>query len=201
MHRVSEDHRLIGRKLVQQIFVFALMKAACFAGSSLREIAFGLRCSMPRRCNSAISPDRVSIFDAAFTTRSTRQLHGSVRGRVSADPGFQLVLLLHRQPAAAPFMAEACQTLDPVLLIELVPGPDRVVVDQQNFRRPTSTTHAIGPAAPAHSRAAPIGCAADPSRASSIRSQRDSLSRNPGRIMQEAASPRARLARGFSGIP
>src|SRR6478736_5083693 len=41
-------------------------------------------------------------------------------------------------------------------------------------------------------------CAAEPSRASSIRSRRDSLSRKPGRIMNEAESPQRRLARGFS---
>jgi hypothetical protein len=39
----------------------------------------------------------------------------------------------HRQPAGAPFMAEARQTLDPVLLIQLVPQPDCVVVKQQHF--------------------------------------------------------------------
>src|SRR5271167_2670602 len=37
------------------------------------------------------------------------------------------------QPAGAPFMAEARQTLDPVLLIQLVPQPDCVVVKQQHF--------------------------------------------------------------------
>ena len=30
-------------------------------------------------------------------------------------------------------MAEACRTLDPVLLIKLVPGPDRVVIEQQRL--------------------------------------------------------------------
>ena len=34
-----------------------------------------------------------------------------------AREGFQLVLLVHRQPTDAPFMAEARQTLDPILLI------------------------------------------------------------------------------------
>ena len=58
VHRIGRDHRFIGGKVVQLVFD-CLMKAACFAGSSLREIAVGLRCSMPSRCSSAISPDRV----------------------------------------------------------------------------------------------------------------------------------------------
>src|SRR4051812_45667869 len=39
-------------------------------------------------------------------------------------------------------------------------------------------------------------CAADPSRASSMRSCRDSLSRNPGRIIGPVESDSGRLARG-----
>ena len=30
-------------------------------------------------------------------------------------------------------MAEACRTLNPVLLIKLVPGPDRVVIEQKRL--------------------------------------------------------------------
>src|SRR5450631_4431169 len=44
-------------------------------------------------------------------------------------------------------------------------------------------------------------CAAEPSRANSIRSRRDSLSRKPGWIMDEAESHYGRLTRGFSGFP
>jgi hypothetical protein len=40
---------------------------------------------------------------------------------------------MEQGPAAAPFMAEARQTFDPVFLIELVPGPDGVAVEQQHF--------------------------------------------------------------------
>jgi len=72
------------------------------------------------------------IFDAAFTRDPRANCTGGAWQGFS-DPGFQLVLLLHRQPTAAPFMAEACQTLDPVLLIELVPGPDRIVVENRTF--------------------------------------------------------------------
>src|ERR1019366_953962 len=65
------------------------MNAACFAGSSLREIAFGLRCSIPRRCNSAIRPDRVwySIPRPAAIHAPTTRV---VRGRVAAIQAFSL---------------------------------------------------------------------------------------------------------------
>jgi hypothetical protein len=43
---------------------YALIKAARFYGFSLRDTAFGLRCSMRSRCSSATSPDL--IRDAAF---------------------------------------------------------------------------------------------------------------------------------------
>src|SRR5579863_2442794 len=39
-------------------------------------------------------------------------------------------------------MTEARQALDPVLLIELVPGPDRIVVEKQHLRY-RFATHAI----------------------------------------------------------
>jgi hypothetical protein len=58
MHRIRKDHRFIGGKVVQLVFM-RLDEAACFAGSSLRDTAFGVRCSMPRRCSRAISPNRV----------------------------------------------------------------------------------------------------------------------------------------------
>src|ERR1019366_918710 len=49
------------------------------------------------------------------------------------DPGFQLILLLRRQPATAAFMVEGRQTFDPVVLIQLIPGPDGVIVEKQHF--------------------------------------------------------------------
>ena len=50
-----------------------------------------------------------------------------------ADPNFQFVLLLHRQPTGAPFMAEARQALNPIFLVQLGPGSDRVAVEKQHF--------------------------------------------------------------------
>ena len=71
------------------------------------------------------------VFDAAFTRDPRTNLAGRTRQRLG-DPRFQFVLLLCRQPAGAAFMAEARQTLDPVFLIELILGQDRVVVEQQH---------------------------------------------------------------------
>ena len=36
------------------------------------------------------------------------------------------------QPARAAFVAKACQPIDPGFLLQQTPGPDRVVVQQQN---------------------------------------------------------------------
>ena len=55
MHRICEHHRFVVRKAVQQRVVF-LNEAFCLASFSLRGIACGLRCSLPRS-KSAIRPD------------------------------------------------------------------------------------------------------------------------------------------------
>src|SRR3954447_15291448 len=72
------------------------------------------------------------VLDAAFPRDPRADRAGRAR-QGFRDPGFQSVLLLHRQPAATPFMAEARQAFDPVLLIELAPAPDCVAVEQQYF--------------------------------------------------------------------
>ena len=96
-------------------------------------------------------------------------------------------LLRHRQPAGAPFMAEARQTLDPVVLTQLVPQPDCVVVKQQHFGDRLTARSVVQQ----HQcvRAPGRRCSAEPSRANSVRSRCDSLSRNPGRIMVQAELP------------
>src|ERR1700677_4768136 len=68
---------------------YSLMKAACFAGSSLREMSFGLRCSMSRRCSSAINPERVwySMPHSCSIQAPTSRV---VRGRVAAIQAFSL---------------------------------------------------------------------------------------------------------------
>src|SRR5271167_2238115 len=67
------------------------------------------------------------VFDAAFSCDPRTDRAGRAWQRL-ADAGLQPVLLRHRQPASAPFVAEARQTLDPVVLIQPVSEPDRVVV-------------------------------------------------------------------------
>src|SRR3954470_274783 len=104
------------------------MKACCLAGSSLRDIASGLRCSSPRRCTSAISPERLSE-----TTPNSCSIHAPGRPRQGvADPGLQRCLLLQGQLAGATPVLEAGQTIDPVRLEKPVPRPDRIVVAQQH---------------------------------------------------------------------
>src|SRR4051812_45843732 len=123
------------------------MKACCLAGSSLRDIASGLRCSSPRRCTSAISPERLSE-----TTPNSCSIHAPGRPRQGvADPRLQRCLLLQGQLAGATPVLEAGQTIDPVRLEKPVPRPDRIVVDQQH---PTNAAH---PAIQQHQRVRPTG--------------------------------------------
>src|SRR3954464_5971747 len=123
------------------------MKACCLAGSSLRDIASGLRCSSPRRCTSAISPERLSE-----TTPNSCSIHAPGRPRQGvADPRLQRHLLLQGQLAGATPVLEAGQAIDPVRLEKPVPRPDRIVVDQQH---PTNAAH---PAIQQHQRVRPTG--------------------------------------------
>jgi hypothetical protein len=116
------------------------MKVACFAGSSLREIAFGLRCSrkaMQQRDQSR--PGLVCDAECRFDPcpdMACRAWQGL------GHPGFQLLLLVRRKPAGATFVAEAGQALDPVFLIPLIPSPDRVVVEEQHLGD-QRTTHPL----------------------------------------------------------
>src|SRR3954470_13602369 len=125
------------------------MKACCLAGSSLRDIASGLRCSSPRRCTSAISPERLSE-----TTPNSCSIHAPGRPRQGvADPRLQRHLLLQGQLAGATPVLEAGQAIDPVRLEKPVPRPDRIVVDQQH---PTNIL-AAHPAIQQHQRVRPTG--------------------------------------------
>src|SRR3954466_3810453 len=125
------------------------MKACCLAGSSLRDIASGLRCSSPRRCTSAISPERLSE-----TTSNSCSIHAPGRPRQGvADPGLQRCLLLQGQLAGATPLLEAGHTTGPVRLEKPVPRPDRIVVDQQH---PTNIL-AAHPAIQQHQRVRPTG--------------------------------------------
>ena len=60
--------------------------------------------------------------------RSRRRPRGSSVAASSVIQACQLVLLLRLQPARTALIAETRQTLDAVLLIQPIPGPDRVVV-------------------------------------------------------------------------
>src|SRR3954467_11606053 len=125
------------------------MKACYLAGSSLRDIASGLRCSSPRRCTSAISPERLSE-----TTPNSCSIHAPGRPRQGvADPRLQRHLLLQGQLAGATPVLEAGQTIDPVRLEKPVPRPDRIVVDPH----PPPNTLAPHPAIQQHQRVRPPG--------------------------------------------
>jgi hypothetical protein len=108
------------------------------------------------------------------------------------DPCFQLALLLHRQPADAAFVAETRQTFDPVLLIQLVPGSDRVIVEKQHLGD-SRTTHAI---VKQHQG---IGAPGQPMRGRAVTRQFDQIA--SGFRVQEvrANHGRSRIASGLDG--
>ena len=109
------------------------MKLACFTGSSLREIAVGLRCSTcPGGATERSARTEVWYSMPHFSCDPHPPTARVVRGSVSAIQAFSLSCCATVSPAGASSMAEARQTLDPVFPIELIPSPDRVVVEQQH---------------------------------------------------------------------
>ena len=97
-------------------------------------------------------------------------------------------------------MAEARQTLDPVFLIELIPGPDRVVVEQQHLGD-RLTAHAF---VQQHQR---VRAPRQPVRSRTVARQLNQVAARFA--VQEAAADHPskqnrfapRLAREFSGFP
>ena len=95
-------------------------------------------------------------------------------------------------------MAEARQTLDPVVLIQLVPQPDRVVVEQQHF----SNSLTAQPVVQQYER---VGAASQAMLRRTVAGQFNQAAlrfvvQEPWAIMGEAESPQSRLTR-FAGFP
>jgi hypothetical protein len=131
MHRISEDHRFIGGKVVQLVLI-RLDERCLFRRVQLARDRFRFAVLHAQAVQQRDQPGSGLVFNTAFT-RDPRANRAGRAWQGFGDPGFQLVLLLHRQTATAPFMAEARQSLNPVFLIKLVPGSDRVVVEQQRL--------------------------------------------------------------------
>src|SRR6188768_4295916 len=176
------------------------MNAACFWGSSLRDTVFGLRCSMSRRCSSAIKPDRLwySMPHSCSIQAPTSRV---VCGKLSVTQVFS-------RSCCASFRRHALPSW-PKLTRPSIPSSSyrryqvRIVSSSNNntcamalqLIPSSSSTSAFA------RRARRWGT--DPSRASSIRSCRDSLSRKPPRIIPQVESPSQTLARpnaDFQGV-
>src|ERR1019366_5706041 len=107
------------------------------------------------------------VFNAAFSRDPRADLAGRT-WQCRGDPGFQLVLLFHRQPAAAAFMVEARQTFDPVFQVKLVPLADCVAVEKQHFADRLAAQAIIQQ----HQR---VGAAGEPMRSAAIAGQVDQV--------------------------
>src|SRR5258708_18855938 len=121
---------------------YALIKAACFSGSSLRDTAFGLRCSIPRLAIPAAPPPEpwaslakpvqqrdqprpALILNTSFLLDPGADCARRPRQRLG-DPGFQLRLLLAAQAARAAFVTEPGTSLEPIFVHKTRPGTNRV---------------------------------------------------------------------------
>ena len=176
------------------------MNAACFWGSSLRDTVFGLRCSMSRRCSSAIKPDRLwySMPHSCSIQAPTSRV---VRGKLSVTQVFS-------RSCCASFRRHALPSW-PKLTRPSIPSSSYRRYQVRIVSSSNNTTCAMAlQLIPSSSSTSAFARRArrwgtDPSRASSIRSCRDSLSRKPPRIIPQVESPSQTLARpnaDFQGV-
>src|SRR5262245_4621842 len=174
------------------------MKAACLAGSNLREISLGLRCSIPSRCNSMIRPDRPWYsMPNSCADKGANLACGP--GQYLADPGLHPLLLCVGQATSSTVVTEVRQAFDAPSWYSRY----HVRIVSSSSSSTLATASQLIPSSSSTSALARRAsrCGADPSRANSIRSCRDSLSRNPLRIMKPAESGENDSASGFFGYP
>ena len=167
MHRIGEQHRFISVQVVQQVLI-RLDEGRLLLRVQLARHRLRLAMLHAKAVQQRDQARPALIFDAAFLLDPGANLARRPR-QCLADPGFQFVLLLAAQTAGAALVAEARQALDPIFLIQ---------ADTRcgSCRRPSTDTLAIASQLmPSSSSTSALArrarrWAADPSRASSIRS-------------------------------
>ena len=196
VHRVAEHDRFIGRKLVQQCFM-APDERGCLAGSSLREIAVGLRCSMSSRCGRAISPDR-PWYAMPHSLSIQAPISRVVRGSLSVIHAVSRSCWF-AEAARAAVVAKAHQSIDAILLVKLY---QLRIVSSSRY----STFATVSQLIPWSSSSSALArrarrCATEPSRVSSIRSCRDSPCQEAGTDHSVSRIPISRFGKRFVRVP
>ena len=136
--QATENKELIGLKLVQQGFV-GLDEGRLLLRIELARHRLWLAMLQAEPMQQRDQARPALVLDAALRLDPSTDLARGPRQRLG-DPGLQLVLLFFTQAARTALVAEARQALDAFFLIEALPGADRVVVHQQDFRRAPART-------------------------------------------------------------
>src|SRR5215472_7991935 len=156
------------------------MNAACCSGSSLRDTVFGLRCSIPSRCNSATRPHRLSYSmpNAISIQAPTSRV---VRGSVAVIQAFSVSCCSSLSRQTPPSWRKLAKPLSPSSSYRRY----QLRIVSSSSSRTFATVSQLMPSSSRTSAFARRArrCAADPSRASSISSLRDFGLRNPRWIM------------------
>jgi hypothetical protein len=134
IHRIREQHHLIGLQMVPRSLVFlaegGLDEGGLFVRIELARNRFRLAVLHARPVRQRDQPGPALILNGAFPLDPCPDLARRPRQRLG-DPGFQFVQLFDAQAACAAFVAEARQAFDALFLIWAMPGADGVVVQQQ----------------------------------------------------------------------
>ena len=132
MHRVGEQHRFIGVQMVQQVLI-RVDESVLLLRIELTRHRFRLAVLHAQPVQQSDQARLALVIDAALLLDQGADIARCSRQSLG-DPGCQLALLRFAQATGAAFVAEACQALDLVFLIQLILGADRIVVQQQDFR-------------------------------------------------------------------
>ena len=151
MHRVGEHHRLVVGQRLQQPLV-GVDEGLLFGRVEFARHRLGLAVFQSQTMQQRDQPGAALVDDPVLPLDPRSNLAGRP-GQGFANPRLQLFLLFQAQPTGSAAVVEPGQPIDAVCLEQVVPRPDRGVVDQQH----PADLVATHPTIPQHQRVRPTG--------------------------------------------
>src|ERR1035437_1187357 len=194
MHRVNEQHSFIVRQGIQEIIVALnerlLLHYVELARNDIRLVIFQSQTMQQRD-----QPRAAFINETEFRLDPGPDLAGRTR-QSRSNPDLQFCLLLAVHLASAATGLKTSQPFKAILDKQAVPPADRVVIQQKRPRDLFAAPAGIQKPSALARRA--NRWAADPSRASAVRSARSTADKKPAQIIPQDESKNRRRASGFS---
>jgi len=138
------------------------------------------------------------VFDAEFRCDPCADLTGRARQGLG-DPRSLVIQSVRPRTAAAVFVTETRQAPDPIFLVQLVPGADDVVVDEQNLGHGFAAYGVVEQHKGIRSTGKPMRCRPVTGQLDQV-AARYSIREAGGIVGQNRIDVRA-VGKGFVGLP